>query len=302
MSKPSGFQIYINENSGTAQKLGPDAISAIITKSGIDVKSLFILPPDEFFSRFESINHESSPILVGGGDGTITSVAKIMKANDQPFGILPMGTMNLMAQDLGIPNIFEDAINAYSNDVTEISIDVGYANDELFLCSTAIGTIPESSVFREEHRTQSDPVLIPRLTLFVLEQLDPSHQRTYELHVDSKKHKLKSAMLVISNNAYNVSQNFLEPALRRSSLVDGKLAVYSAAPANMWDKIRFLARLGIGGWNKDPKVKEWMGKNIVLKTGNAQELVSLDGETMTLNMPVKLSIEPQSLKLLVPKN
>lgn len=303
MSNAHGFQIYINQSSGTAQKLGADDIRSIVKSSGIGVESLSLLPPDEFFNQMKILSKENSKarVLIGGGDGTITSVAKIMKEKDKAFGILPMGTMNLMAHDLGIPIAFEAAVNAYAGKTKQISIDVGYVNAELFLCSAAIGTIPESSVFREEHRTQSDPVLIPRLTLYVMQQLDPSHQRSYEMLVDGKKHRFKSAMLVISNNAYDASKNILEPALRRSSLVDGQLAVYSAAPANVWDKIRFLTSLGLGGWSKDPKVRQWFGRDILLKTGAEQELVSLDGETVTLNMPLRLSVERQSLKLWVPE-
>ena len=45
---------------------------------------------------------ENSKLLIGGGDGTIATAASILGARKIPFGILPLGTMNLFAKDLGL--------------------------------------------------------------------------------------------------------------------------------------------------------------------------------------------------------
>ena len=79
------------------------------------------------------------------------------------------------------------------------------------------------------------------------------------------------------------------------------MALYSAAPSNLWDKFRILLKLGMGGWRKDPKIKEWLAKEIAVDCDQNEEQVSLDGETKILKTPICFTLKAKHLKLITPK-
>lgn len=300
MEKPKSFHIYINENSGTVQNLGGNALEELLVSSGLDINGLYIMPAEKLFEKIKQETGQYS-ILIGGGDGTLNASASILGKKNIPFGILPLGTMNLLAKDLNIDVNLSNAVEAYTRGAKEISIDVTYANNNLFLCSAGIGTIPASSNFRENNRSQSQALLMPRLTWFILDRLDSKRRKSYKIKLEDKEIKLKSASLVISNNQYAQSEEWSEPSLKRQSLQDGQMILYSAAPSNFWDKCRILFKLGLGGWRQDPKIKEWSAKEIILQCDDDKEQVSLDGETFDLSTPIHFTMKPKSLKLLIPQ-
>ena len=298
-SKGALFNIYINANAGTIQSLGHKGVKQLIKKSGLKTNILTILPPEKLFDVLQKDDGEH-PLLIGGGDGTIRGAASIFQGR-HAFGILPLGTMNLLAKDMHIPVKLEQALNAYAQGTKTIAIDIAKANDEAFLCNAALGAIPESSVFRENNRQLSQPILLTRLTWFVMGRLDRSKQKYYRVTIDGKNLKLKSSSLVISNNKYDHGDKWNIESLKRSSLESGIMALYSATPSNLWEKIRLLTRLGVGGWRADPKINEWEGKTIEVQGNEKTKQIALDGETLPMKSPIKFTIHPKSLEILLPK-
>lgn len=294
------YNIVINAQAGTVYRLGSEALKEIITKSGLAVKSLQILSPKDFFKEIKEQASQDTPLLVGGGDGTIKSAAEILMQHNKPFGILPLGTMNLLAKDLEIPFEFEQAVNAYAGDTKDIKMDVGVVNDHFFLCCVGIGTMPETSEFREDNRQQYGAILLPRLTIFVLNQMDRLNHRTLKMTFDKKNKAIKTAALVISNNLYQPPDTLEDNNFIRPSLQDGKLGIYSAAPATLWDRVRLMFKLGFGNWRADPKMKEWSAQKLSLETDRQTELISLDGETHTLQTPLIFTVQPKALNLIIP--
>ncbi len=282
--------------------MGREGIESLISQSGIRLESFYILPADQLFEKLEELDAETSHILVGGGDGTITQAAKTLGAKDLAFGILPMGTMNLLAKDLNIPLALEDSIAAYAAGSRTATIDKAYVNNKMFLCSAALGVIPEAADYREDHRKDTDSIVVPRMTLFVLDKMDRSKNKNYKLTIDGKSHQTSTSIFVVSNNLFAPSDNLLAPSMKRQSLSGNALGAYCASPASFWDKIRLLSKFQIGGWRNDPVVREWKGQTMSVHSNQNEERVSLDGETLTLKTPLNFWINPKSLKLLVPKS
>lgn len=293
------YSVYINGDSGTVLKLGRDTLSSLITDSPLSLENLEFVPAAELAARVVQAA-QKGPVLVGGGDGTIRACAQATLADKAAFGILPLGTMNLMARDLGIPLDLSKAMEAYAAGALVRTIDAGYVNDRVFLCCAGIGTMPESSEFREQNRDTSMLMLLPRLTLFVLEQMAPHNRRRFSMHIDGRKHKIRSAALVVANNLFTREVMPGDIGIARAALDRGILGIYSASPANHWDKIRLLWRLRFGKWHDDAVIREWKGRRTLLETINKEELVSLDGETETLSTPLDFRIIPRALDLLVP--
>lgn len=301
MGAKKSFHILINKNAGTVQNLGEGELESLIVQSGIGVESLHFLEPDKVSQKAEYYRDSNAPVLLGGGDGTIRCCAPLFMETGKAVGLLPLGTMNLLAGDLGISADTAETLKGYAGKAEEVVIDVGMVNDEPFLCCVGFGTMPETSEFREENRTQSVPILVPRLTVFILNQLDVLHQRKIRMSVNGKSYRTQTSALVISNNEYNPQAEWRDDQFKRPSLQDGKLGIYSASPRTLWDRVRLLLRLQTGSWHKDPVIREWKGEVVKLQTDHAEELISLDGETLTMNTPLNFWIKPRSLTFLVPR-
>ncbi len=201
MNTTPGFHIYINQSAGAVQNLGEEALRSVMQESGVQIEALYILPAKKLFETLKDAQPDHR-ILVGGGDGTITGAASILSERGMGFGIIPLGTMDLLARDLDIPIQLNACLQAYAGGTTDLQIDAAYANDQLFLCSAGIGLIPDSSHFREDHRSENQALFMPRLTWFVFDRLDPTRRKRYKVRLDDRAVKLKSASLVISNNQY----------------------------------------------------------------------------------------------------
>ena len=280
-------------------KHSPDAIRTSIEASGLSYAEIKFLPAEKLMEHLANYNEEN-PILIGGGDGTIRSCAAVLMKNKTPFGILPMGTMNLLAHDLDLPISLNEAASAYAKGMETLHIDTGTVNDEHFLCCAGLGIMPEASEYRENLRKNKDITYLPKLTAFILDRMNTEHLNAVEIEVSGQFKKMKTASLVISNNRFSRSDSWGAEHFKKESLQDGELGIYVLKINSFWDKLRLIFKLGFGGWKTDPVITEWASQSLKIRTKKAHELISLDGEPFEIPTPLLFSVKPKSLQLLVP--
>ena len=166
-----GFNILINRKSGTVLNMGEPAIEAAITASEIPVAELCMSEPDDMQANLERLSKRPERLLIGGGDGTIRETAKYLAAHKKAFGVLPFGTMNLLAVDLGFTSLATGAWTPMPGAHCEQTMDAGFVNGEIFLCCASIGTMPQASVYREARRMTNKFLLLPQMFLFVADNM-----------------------------------------------------------------------------------------------------------------------------------
>ena len=94
---------------------------------------------------------EIDAIVVGGGDGSIRTVAGVLAGSDVPLGILPLGTLNHFAKDLGIPLNLGEAAGVIAKGVQR-AVDLAEVNGETFINNSSIGIYPYMVLDRERRR------------------------------------------------------------------------------------------------------------------------------------------------------
>ena len=300
LNKNDSYTIFINKVSGFVLNQGEDSIRKLIHESNLPVNSIEFLEPQSLIKTLDALNETSNPILIGGGDGTIRFCVSALKDKDISFGILPMGTMNLLAQDIGLPNQLKEALIAYEGNTAEHNIDVGVVNEEYFLCCAGIGIMPEASSYREKLRKNNDLTLYPKLTAFILERMDTDNYSTMQIEIPPHKFSVRTASLVVSNNQFTAKPQINDNQFKKDSLQDGNLGIYVLKSKGWIDRLRFFLRLGMGGWKSDPIVKEWVSPQVTISTDEQTIPVSLDGEPIEMKPPLNFSIKPLALRLRVP--
>jgi diacylglycerol kinase family enzyme len=106
-----------------------------------------------------AVGQSSQPVVAGGGDGTVNAVAAALVTRDAALGVLPMGTLNHFAKDLGIPLDLEAAVrNIFTGRVTRV--DVGEVNNRIFVNNSGIGLYPRIVRQREEEQRHGHVKLV----------------------------------------------------------------------------------------------------------------------------------------------
>src|SRR5437899_1762458 len=97
---------------------------------------------------FVSLATPRATILVAGGDGAVSIVARELAGDHRRLGILPLGTFNNFARALGIPEALEDAIQVIRGGRTR-PVTIGRINGQPFLEAAAVGMFGEAIVLGE---------------------------------------------------------------------------------------------------------------------------------------------------------
>lgn len=295
------FVVLINKASGTVLRLGEEKVKALVTERlGDRLVSLELLETKDIVTSLNKLaRSQPDGVLIGGGDGTAVCAAEILGPAKVPFAVLPLGTMNLLAQDLGSAATFEQTIERFDRLVND-DIDVGLCNGRMFLCSAVIGFVPESAMVREELREAATIETMARFVGTLRRGLggEIKHKLHLKSRAGDKAYPIETTSLIISNNSFvknpaEGTQRFL-----RESLSDGKLAVYSAAPKDMMDGLKMALSLWQGDWQEHESIRSFETREMIVETEDREILVSLDGEPMEMKSPLHFSVRPKILPIL----
>jgi diacylglycerol kinase family enzyme len=248
-------------------------------------------------------NSGASLVVVGGGDGTIACAAETAAAAGVTLGILPFGTMNVLARDLGIPIGDPAAAVALLRDGEAREIDAAEVNGRLYLCNSMIGLPARLARFREAARGKG---LAVRLWLrFVHAALRGAARYgapRVALRIDGRLAVVRAASLMVSVNALDDSSGRL---FGRSRLDGGALVLYLARHLTLWDMLRLAFRAMTGHLRDDPALDETHANEIeIIRIGRRPRRtirVMNDGEVMLVAPPLSYKIRPGALRVMAPR-
>ncbi|MBP7722529.1 MAG: hypothetical protein KA155_08335 [Alphaproteobacteria bacterium] len=292
------FTVLINQNSGSIANYGVDALSKKFqTSLEVGRESIKFLNPEELTHELKTIDHEKN-LLIGGGDGTIRTAASILKNRKIPFGILPLGTMNLFAKDLSLePDIFKLA-ESYKN-CKIIQIDSASVNNEIFLCNAMVGIPSDIAKKREKARDKETLFTWIDLVKRGVRKLSENRGRLMSLNYEGIIEQKFIKAAVIANNEYEDSSGL--GTFKKKSLTDGILSIYTVNPEGALESIALLSRLALGAWKNAAGLDFFNTKKLKLNTPKRKISVLLDGEIYNFRTPLSFVAHPGTLSILIPK-
>src|SRR5262245_50993435 len=167
-------------------------------------------------------------VVVAGGDGTVSAVAAGLVDSEVALGVIPLGTRNHFAKDLGIRDV-EAAIAAIASGATR-RVDVGEVNGRVFVNNSSIGLYPEMVVQREAERWRGRSKWVAMLRAALLRLL-----RFPLLHVAiglaGGVVSARTPFVLVGNNPYAFGVRELGS---RRRLDDGTLGVYTLRSTSRW--------------------------------------------------------------------
>lgn len=227
--------IIFNKNSGSFRELSqkPEVlIETILSDNKQDECDLHIkvVSGKDIPKTVQSLISEHYDVIVAaGGDGTINSIATLLKDTDVPLGVVPMGTYNHFAKDAGVPLDLEGAVLNLING-SEARIDYGTVNEKVFLNNSSLGYYPISIIERDKVTISGKIQKKIRMVLSLLKTLVRFPLLEVETDKSPEKRPIKSSIIFIGNNHYDLSRASLG---QRTGLSDGKLSAYISTCTNV---------------------------------------------------------------------
>jgi diacylglycerol kinase family enzyme len=290
--------VIINARSGAG--LAADAEASIRTAfeaNGLRA-DVFVLPAGGIAAMIDRLVAEGAPLIVaGGGDGTINLVAAQMMDTSSTLGVLPLGTLNHFARDLGIAFDIDAAVRVIAEQHA-IVVDAGEVNGHIFLNNSSMGLYPRIIADREHARRHLGlgkwPALA-RATWIALR--DPSSFNAV-IRVDGEDLQRRTPFIFVGNNDYTLEGFSLG---RRTRLDAGVLSLYVLRPKStlglLW--LGFRALFGIGSQRQD--FDSFQAAEFRVESQQPRIEVATDGELALLPTPVCYRIKSGALRVLAPR-
>lgn len=234
-------------------------------------------------------------IVAAGGDGTVSAVAAELVGGDVPLGVLPLGTLNHFARELGIPLDLDAAARTLVAGRVE-RVDVGEVGGRTFLNNSSIGIYPEFVRQREAREKRGWGRVAAAATAF------GSTLRRYpnlrvRLDIDGDGHACRTAFVCIGNNAY-AWEGFT--AGERPRLDAGQLAVYCGHRLGRLATLGLVARAFLGRLEPANDFYARDARSVRVETKPAHVAVAIDGEVVPMRSPLDYRIRPRALPVVVP--
>lgn len=263
-----------------------------------DVRVIAAGSGEEVIARAKEELERGVGILVAaGGDGTISAIASLLVGTDRILGVLPRGTLNHFARDLGIPPDLEGAATVILEGVAR-SVDVGEVNGKVFLNNSSLGMYPSIVRHRESQQERLGRSKWAALLWATLRVLRRTPAITVRVEAHGKERVARTPLLFIGNNEYEMT-GFQVGTRRR--LDAGELWLYLTRKSSAWALIRLAVRALFGTIHEAEDFEALRVREARIETRRPRLHVATDGEVGWFDSPLHYRIRPGALRVMLPR-
>ena len=288
---PDPLPVIVNRSGGTAATLG-DTLEATLRKAfaGHAIELRLVEGAD---LAATVAGYAGRPLVaIGGGDGTQGAAAAALAGSGSAQLILPLGTRNHLARQLGLPLKLADAAKL-ADDGRRQAIDLARAGDRIFVNNASIGVY--TRLVRERDKRWGPKWLGTIPAAWVV--LRTIRAKPLQLAIDGKPSPVVTPLLFIGNNRYSLEAGKLG---ERESLSDGVLSVLAVARHGPLALLGFALRALVGRADPQRDFCELADAREARLAGEGTIEVAFDGEVERMALPLTFSIMPGALEVLVP--
>mgnify|MGYP001182232442 CR=1 FL=1 len=293
------YHVILNASAGTANATGvtPQALETVFADRGLDatVDADVEAPLDERIAR--ALESDADVIVAGGGDGTIAALAGALAGTDKALAVLPLGTVNAVARDLGLPLTLEQAVDGIAGGELR-QIDIGEVNGRLFLHMAAVGFVAGIAAAREKVRGRFGFLEFISFSRFFARRLARSRRMALAIAPDEGEARVERAQafaVVCSEFSEGFGRMF-----SRDKLDSGTLTLYVVKHLSASDLVRLTLGMFLGRWRQDEALRIEHVREVTVDTRKPTLKVMLDGEIVSIETPLVFKVRPLALTMVMP--
>jgi diacylglycerol kinase (ATP) len=242
----------------------------------------------------DAIRREVPLIIAGGGDGTFSAVARLFVGSNSTMGVLPLGTGNAFARDLGIPTDLDEACRIALNG-NPAQVDLGFAANDYFLNVATVGVSTHIARSLTPENKRKLGALVYVSSLFgAIRRTRPFLMR---LKTENGEREFETLQAVIGNGRFHAGPFPLSPD---ASLTEGRLTLYALQTTNKAAFLKLGILLPLGRHVDLPEIHYEDTVGGTLETVPSLP-VTIDGEVCA-RTPLEFGIRPLALRVMTPES
>ena len=244
----------------------------------------------------EAVNLGFESVVAIGGDGTINETAQGLVGTQTALGIIPHGSGNGLAREIGMPLLLEEAVMRLQK-ATRVPCDTGRANGELFLNVAGVGIEADIAWQFMQHGKNGARGKWPYFKIGIKTVFN-YQPHVLELEADGQKTTLAPLTLVFANGRQYGSNFKIAP---HASLTDGQLDMITVFNTPKWKLALAAPSFFTDTWRPFGVTQETSVRHaVIFQPGEI--LYHLDGEPRKTQDRLEISIQPKNLILLFPES
>lgn len=283
-------------NPGSGKRKNLDSIESLIREEYTRAGEPVVIEAIDFNNLSLQLEHAEKTgirrVFAVGGDGTVNAIGSRLVGTSMHFGVIPVGSGNGYARNLGISIKIPLAIRQ-SLDAQTILADTGEFAGHPFLNVAGIGLDAEvAKIFAENGKRGFRPYA--KSTFHAIMNLKPDQ---IELTIDGTKREFQDVFAVVIANGGQWGYD--AKVSRNVSLTDGVFDILVVKEFSVFEAGILVSRMFNGTLSGSKNVTTFQGKSVTIQRkqkGNIQ----IDGEPLTAGSLIEAQINPQSLHLLLP--
>jgi YegS/Rv2252/BmrU family lipid kinase len=232
-------------------------------------------------------------VIIGGGDGSLSSNVDYFIGKDVVFAFLPLGTANSFARTIGMPLDLDGAVDVIANGEAR-KVDVGRINGDYFLNAAAMGLAPKVA----ESVPHGLKRMLGRLGYLVWAGWSAANFRAFRLKLEfgNRTRRMWATEVRIANGRYHGGIELIENADLKSGEIVVQVVTGRSVLKLGWSYFASAARLR----SRHQTVREFVAKEFWLGT-KPRIKVSIDGE-VAAETPLQISAIPDAVTIAAPKS
>ncbi len=242
----------------------------------------------------EAIGRGVPLVVAGGGDGTFNALSDLFVGKETVLGLLPLGTGNSLARDLGIPADVAKACEIIATGKVR-EIDLGYVNGTHFVNVATIGLTTRIA----QNLTNDMKKRLGRFVYAVAiwRAMRKSKAFRAKLETEHGTREFDCLQFVIGNGHFHAGPF---PIAADASIVSGKLNIYAVEGRNKWSLVKYALSLPGGHFTALAEVHSERCDHGKL-TAMPRKQVTVDGEVCT-QTPLEFLSIPKGMRAMVPED
>jgi len=286
----------VSGNAGSAARVEAAFAGLGVSTDIQAVKGDLLVPRVREFvaERGEGERGDGQALAVAGGDGTVGAAAGVFAGTDLPLGILPMGTFNHFAKDLGLPLDLDAAAAVIVAGKTR-KVDVAELNGRVFVNNSSVGLYPFMVARRNAHQNRHGVGKLLATLPAMVETLRRASWHRLQVAASGARQTIRTPCIFVGNNCYEVGLNALGS---RACLTDGELDVHVVRQQSRLGVVLLPFKIALGIVDPERDVQSFRSRDLEIVSRRPRSMrVSLDGEVVRMKTPLRYLTRPDSLRV-----
>jgi diacylglycerol kinase family enzyme len=265
-------------------------------EAGHEIDSRIVGPGQLESTLKQAVADAPDGIIVAGGDGTVSSAARLLGGTPIALGIVPMGTFNLAARDLGVPLEIEEAARFLAQ-AEVMAVDVLDVAGHACLCTTILGFYPEfaRTFERRDHGGRWWKKAFKLITSLPRTFKEARPLRlSWKLEGSEGQARTKFSAFVPGR--YKATAGIVPV---RTDFRSGTLTAYIGRQRHAGAAMRGMLDYVFGRQEENAELTMFTAAKLELRAGRRKHaMVMIDGEIRRMEFPLELTVRPRHLKVL----